>query len=78
MLTLTTPAGATLTTATDVELAEQWGQLEHGDHWKGAPPFAEHTAMWAYLDALAEIRDNPNLHQPLGYTLTATESETAQ
>ena len=74
MLTLTTPEGVTHTADTDIELADKWGQLEHGDQWDAAPPFAEHTAMWAYLEALAELRDNPTP----GYTLTNTESETDQ
>jgi hypothetical protein len=76
VLILTVPKGMTLTAETDVELADKWGQLEHGDDWQSAPPFAEHTAMWAFLEALAEIRENPALHQTLGYTLTTTESET--
>ncbi|MEV8241988.1 hypothetical protein AB0O90_17215 [Microbacterium testaceum] len=67
MLTLTTPEGDTLTADTDVHLASQWLDKQHGEDWaEGLIPFDVHDAMNTALDDLALIRDG-NL---TGYTLT--------
>jgi hypothetical protein len=67
MLTLTTPEGDTLTADTDVHLASQWLDTQHGKGWeKGLIPFGEHDVMNTALDELALIRDG----SLTDYTLT--------
>lgn len=73
MLTLTTPEGDTLTADTDVHLASQWLDRQHGEGWeKGLIPFDEHDVMNTALDDLALIRDG----SLTGYTLTDDTDDT--
>ena len=67
MITLTTPQG-TVTAEADVQLANKWGELLHGDQWDTLLVFEEHTTMYALLEDIHEIRDG-NIP---GYSITET------